>query len=137
MNVSNRRVSLLLWLRMRRTTLLAFGLAFAPLALAGCTSSSVNNLIDSLPREVGLPADTPERPATPLIYPAVHDMPPPRPNSTLTAEEQINLENDLTAMRARQDALTGTKPAPQRRTRPSTPPAEPRIIPTSSDQGVY
>jgi hypothetical protein len=96
-------------------------------ALAGCASSSLSSLIDSLPREIGLPADTPERPATPAAYPAVHDMPPPRPNTTLSAEEQVELEKELTAVRARQEAITGVKASPRRTPRPS-----PAVIPASA-----
>ncbi len=99
-----------------------------PFVLAGCaSSSSLSSLIDSLPREIGLPADTPDRPATPAAYPAVHDMPPPRPNTTLSAEEQVELEKELTAVRARQEAITGVKGSPRR-----TPRQAPPVIPASA-----
>jgi hypothetical protein len=101
-----------------------------PFALAGCASSSLSSLIDSLPREIGLPADAPERPAIPAAYPAVHDMPPPRPNTTLSAEEQVELEKQLTAVRARQEAITGVKASPRR-----TPHQAPSVIPAAASGG--
>ena len=118
--------------RQLKAALLACGLA---VALAGCSSSSVNNVTDSMPSAIGgLPADAPERPATPPAYPAVHDMPPPRPNTTLTAEEQVKLETELTAIRTRQEIVTGTAPA--KRSQPAAAPA-PRIIPAASNNSIY
>lgn len=101
-----------------------------PFALAGCTASSLGSLIDSLPREIGLPPDAPERPATPAAYPAVHDMPPPRPNTTLSAEEQVELEKELTAVRLRQEAITGVRASPRRAPRQA-----PSVIPASASSG--
>lgn len=106
-------------------------------ALVGCSSTSLSGLIDSLPSSVGLPADAPERPATAPAYPAVHDMPPARANTTLTAEEQVQLENELLATRNRQEALAGTGSAPRKRTQPAASPAAPRVIPTSSSNSIY
>src|ERR1700694_467331 len=91
-----------------QSALLACGLAAA---LAACSSSALDTLNSTLPREVALPADAPERPAQPPAYPAVHDIPPPRANVTLSPEEQIKLEDDLVALRARQEVATGTPPA--------------------------
>ncbi|HWP24801.1 MAG TPA: hypothetical protein VNL39_00460 [Xanthobacteraceae bacterium] len=108
--------------------LLVITLSFA---LSGC-ASSFSSLIDSLPREIGLPADAPERPATPAAYPAVHDMPPPRPNTTLSAEEQVELEKELTAVRARQEAITGVK-TPSRRTPRQTSPVIPASASANND----
>ncbi len=66
--------------------------------LAGCSSTFAD-----LPAQLGgLPAGTPERSAAPAAYPAVHDMPPPRPNTVLTAEQQKQAEAELAALRARQ-----------------------------------
>lgn len=56
----------------------------------------------------GLPSGTPERPATTSAYPAVHDMPPPRPNTVLSAEERKKAEAELTALRTRQEKQAGT-----------------------------
>jgi hypothetical protein len=86
-----------------RSILAALGLAMAA-ALAGCSSAAV---IDQLPTNVGLPAGTPERPATPYLYPAVHDMPPPRATPTMTEEQQVKLEKELTVVRERQEARDG------------------------------
>jgi len=82
-------------------------LLLAALSLAmmvGCTSGQV---MDDLPASVALPADAPARPATPYQYPAVHDMPPPRATEPMSAEDQLRLEQELTAVRNRQE---GTKP---------------------------
>ncbi len=71
--------------------------------LGGCSST-----LGSLPTQLGgLPAGTPERPATPAAYPAVHDMPPPRPNTVLTEDEQKKTEAELAALRARQEKAAG------------------------------
>jgi len=120
--ISRRQIQL-------RGALLACGLA---VALAGCSSSSLGTLGDSMPASIGgLPTDAPERSAIPPAYPAVHDMPPPRPNTTLTAEEQLKLESDLTAIRTRQEIVTGTAPAKR-----SQAPA-PRVIPAASSNTIY
>ena len=41
---------------------------------------------------------------TPAAYPAVHDMPPPRPENVLSDEERKKLEDDLIAARKRNEA---------------------------------
>ena len=51
---------------------------------------------------VGLPANTPTRPATQAEYPAVHDLPAPRRDAVLAPEEQAKIEKDLIAARNRQ-----------------------------------
>jgi hypothetical protein len=79
-------------------------LALATAALAGCASGP---MIDGLPSSMGLPAGTPARPATPYEYPAVHDMPPARVIPTMTEEQQLKLEKELTAVRDRQEAGEG------------------------------
>jgi hypothetical protein len=67
-------------------------------SLGACAST-----VAELPAQLGgLPAGTPERPAQPAAYPAVHDMPPPRPNTVLTDDERKKTEADLAALRARQ-----------------------------------
>jgi hypothetical protein len=81
-----------------RASLLLAALSLA--ALSACSSSQV---IDELPSAVGLPADTPARPATPYQYPAVHDMPPPRSTEPMSAEDQLKLEKELSAARDRQE----------------------------------
>ena len=73
-------------------------------ALAGCSSGAV---IDQMPSTMGLPAGTPERPTTPYVYPAVHDMPPPRATPTMSEEQQVKEEEELKAVRDRQEASDG------------------------------
>ena len=93
------------------------GLAL-PLGLAGCTAGP---MIDSLPANVGLPAEAPERPVTPYQYPAVHDMPPPRATPAMSEEEQIRVEKELSATRDRQEARAGKdkKPAATPKSKPA------------------
>jgi hypothetical protein len=66
--------------------------------LAGCSST-----LEKLPASIGgLPADAPERAATPGAFPAVHDMPPPRNNAVLSEDEQKKAAAELVAARDRQ-----------------------------------
>ena len=68
------------------------------LSLGAC--SSVGSALSSLPKELGgMPEGTPERPATQLSYPAVHDMPPPREAAVLTPEQIKAAKSELTAVR--------------------------------------
>jgi hypothetical protein len=68
--------------------------------LGGCTGA--NTIADHLPTALGgLPEGTPQRPTTASAYPAVHDMPPPRPTTVLSDAEQTKLESDLAAARTR------------------------------------
>jgi hypothetical protein len=69
-------------------------------------------MIDSLPSSMAPPAGAPARPATSYEYPAVHDMPPPRPAATMTEEQQLNLERELIVVRDRQEAREGTAKKP-------------------------
>jgi hypothetical protein len=57
-----------------------------------------------------MPADAPQQPAAPAAYPAVHDMPPPRPDVVMTQEEQKKAEAELMALRERQEREAGTFP---------------------------
>ncbi len=100
------------------------------LLLAGCSSGPV---IDMVPSVVGgLPAATPARPATTAAFPAVHDMPPPRAEQSLSADDQVKMEKDLKAARdqvqkegkavangeaevpAKKPPATGQKPKPKK-----------------------
>jgi hypothetical protein len=88
----------------------ALVLLSAATLLTGCSGSLIG---DHLPQAAGgLPADTPERPATPGDYPAVHNMPPPRATATLDDDQQKLLESDLIAVRNRYGGNPGTSPAP-------------------------
>jgi hypothetical protein len=81
-------------------------LAGLSLALAGCSPAA---LMEKMPTELGgMPADAPAAPAAQYQYPAVHDMPPPRPDTPLTDEQQLQLEKDLQAAR---DRLEGERQA--------------------------
>jgi len=89
--------------RLALTVAVGLGLATA---LAGCTST-----LSDMPTQLGgLPAGTPERSDAPAAYPAVHDMPPPRQDVVLTAEEQKKAAAELAALRARQEKQAGTVP---------------------------
>ena len=62
---------------------------------------------------VGLPANAPERPATPAAYPAVHDVPPQRPAPLLNETQRQQMEAELVSARNRQQAVAGTAPKEQ------------------------
>ena len=66
------------------------------LVLGGCSIP-----VADLPL-VGLPANTPARPANPGEYPAVHDIPAPRQDTVLDQAQQDKLEKELVAARDRQ-----------------------------------
>jgi hypothetical protein len=79
---------------------------FVPLLALALTSglgACASTVADMPPQVGGLPAGTPQRPAEPGVYPAVHDMPPPRPNTVLTEEERKKAEAELKALRERQE----------------------------------
>ena len=80
----------------------ALGLAAV---LAGCAPGPILTVCRLNWR---LPAGAPARPETPYEYPAVHDMPPDRPSSPMTEEEQVRLEKELINVRDRQE---GRQPA--------------------------
>lgn len=84
-------------------------------ALGGCSAAS---MVESLPFD-GLPAGAPARPAMTPQFPAVHDMPRPRNESTLSEDEQERLERDLMAAR---DGQEGRNPplAPKKKPAPAT-----------------
>src|SRR3954462_9635204 len=94
--------------RLRRSSLLFL----VAMALAGCSST-----LSSMPTQLGgLPDDAPVRPAVQgAAYPAVHDMPPPRPNTVLTPEQLRKAEAELVAIRDR-----GTKAEAKAETKPKT-----------------
>jgi hypothetical protein len=80
--------------------------------LLGCLAGCASYTGDVIPAKLGgLPADVPARSATPIAYPAVHDMPAPRPIPMLDEDQQMKLEAELKAARDRQK---GRKPAPKR-----------------------
>ena len=71
--------------------------------LSACSPSSLP------PSLGGLPQNFPERPAVQPAYPAVHDMPPPRGDATLSAAEKKKLKDDLIASRERAELRAGVK----------------------------
>lgn len=90
---------------MRRPLALAL-ICVATMTLASCASN-----FSSLPSQLGgLPRGTPERPASPAAYPAVHDMPPPRSVAVLTEEQKRKEEAKLAALRAEQARRAATAP---------------------------
>ena len=81
----------------------AFGRAAAGLMLLALLSGCAS-VLGELPTAVGgLPEGTPERSATPVAYPAVHDMPPQRDGVVLTAAEQQKAAAELAAAREAQE----------------------------------
>src|ERR1039458_1310706 len=103
---------------LQRSILAALALVTAT-SLAGCSSGAV---IDQMPSAIGLPAGTPERPTTPYVYPAVHDMPPPRATPTMSEEQQVKEEEELKVVRDRQEARDGAakKAAQPAKKKPAT-----------------
>jgi hypothetical protein len=108
----------------RGSFLVALGLAAG---LSACVPASV---FEKMPGEVGLPAGTPEAPATPYKYPAVHDMPPARAEPVMTEEQQVKLQNELNAERERQEA--GAMPVQQ----PAPPPKKKTPTTAKKDQAT-
>ena len=109
--------------------------------LSGCASMSqkMADGASQLPH-VGLSANAPARPAEPMAYPAVHDVPPPRTAAVLTNVEQHKLETDLISARDQQQTAAGVPVATRKKKEPaktepakneSTKPAAP-ISPASS-----
>jgi hypothetical protein len=128
--------------------LMALACALSAANLGGCGSISekFSHTLADAPG-IGLPAGTPERPVTTAGYPAVHDMPPARP-AVLSSQEQIKMEDELVAVRTRQQALAH-QPAAQPATSPIPAPAVPaaaarrnvtppaRSAPRSSSTSIY
>ncbi|HEX7883795.1 MAG TPA: hypothetical protein VF499_13800, partial [Afipia sp.] len=79
------------------------GLLLLGLTLGGCASTIADAPL------LGLPANTPARPATPAEYLPVHDVPAPRQETVLDQAQQDKLEKDLLAARDRQ--ASGAKAA--------------------------
>ena len=53
---------------------------------------------------IGLPANAPARSENPPAYLPVHDMPPPRDDALLTADQQKDLQGQLLTARDKQNA---------------------------------
>ena len=108
--------------------------AVAAAGLSGCGSISQKfaETASQMPA-VGLPAGAPERPSTPVAFPAVHDVPPPRNSATLTNTEAEQLEDDLATARDKQQSGVGL--TPQSKKNQKKPPA--KVIPVSSRASIY
>ncbi|OJY46158.1 MAG: hypothetical protein BGP08_07505 [Rhizobiales bacterium 64-17] len=79
----------------------ALAVLSAAALLSSCSAAGVG---ESIPQNMGgLPANAPSRPATPGVYPAVNDIPAPRQDRPLSVDEQTRLEQDLKALKARQE----------------------------------
>ena len=95
-----------IWHGMRRTLVRS---TLAALALAGALNGCSAGPLEQLPPSMGgLPPDAPQPPKATYQYPAVHDMPPPRPTEPLSEDQQWKLEHDLKTLRDRQEKQTGT-----------------------------
>jgi hypothetical protein len=107
--------------------------AVAAAGLSGCASIS-EKFADSASRMpvIGLPADAPQRPSTPPVYPAVHDIPPPRNSVVLTNTEATQLENDLAAARDQQQTAAGGTPYSKKNPKPPA-----KVVPVSSSASIY
>lgn len=84
------------------------GAVILSVAASGCTGTS--SVLANMPEAIGgLPQEAPVRPAASdqTTFPAVHDMPPPRPNSTLTPEQVKAIEAEMTFARERQKKRAG------------------------------
>lgn len=80
---------------------LAVFVLLAAVTLGGCSAS----MIDSLPTEIGgLPANAPKRSGTISPYPSVNDA-RGRADTPLTSQQQLELEEELNNLRARQNDL--------------------------------
>jgi hypothetical protein len=92
-----------------RQALMGQILAAATVGIATALGScSTNTVIDSLPAGVAEPANAPVRPVSDTYqYPAVHDMPPPRPDQLMTDEQEAKMEQDLANIRDRQEKQLG------------------------------
>jgi hypothetical protein len=108
------------------------------LAACGSISEKMAEGMSGLPA-VGLPQGAPERPATPVAFPAVHDMPPPRAASLLNEVEQQKMEDDLAGARDRQQAAAGNAPPPAPAAKKKATPSAPstRVVPASSSRTIY
>jgi hypothetical protein len=89
--------------------------AIAAAGLSGCASISEKfaETASQLP-VVGVPEGVPQRPAERPVYPAVHDVPPPRNSVVLTNTEAAQLEADLVTARDQQQSGVGIKPQPKK-----------------------
>jgi hypothetical protein len=110
-------------------------LLLAAMALVPVTGrAQVSEALGGLPEKWGgLPANAPQRPATPYATPNVYEVRPTRPVKALTADEQRKLEAELTALRENQKNRANPRPAaPKKAAGPASAPlnlAKPTALP--------
>jgi hypothetical protein len=112
------------------TALLLAVIALVPVA----SRAQVSETLGGLPEKWGgLPANAPQRPATPYATPNVYEVRPTRPVKPLTADEQRKLEAELTALRENQKSRANPRPAaPKKAAGPASAPlnlAKPTALP--------
>lgn len=82
------------------------------LSLSACASMSEKMSTTMAENSmIGLPTNAPARPEAPPAFPAVHDMPAPRPTPMLTGLEQQKMEDDLVQARQQLDGTATQKTA--------------------------
>lgn len=99
---------------------------------------------------IGEPTAAPQRQITPVVYPAVHDMPPMRATGLLNDSEQQKMEDELLAARDRQQAANPAAAAEVAAARKkavaeaaaakaaaAAAAAKPRVIPNASNGTIY
>ena len=80
-------------------------LATLGVLMGGCAAgpSVFQTVPESMPESLGgLPAEAPAAPKDPYRYPAVHDVPPPRTDTTMSNDELLKAQKDLQSARDRQ-----------------------------------
>lgn len=93
---------------MSAARLAAAGAVLLSLVVAGCSSGPNGSTLSNLPVSMGgLPGDTPARPVSEGVYPAVHDMPPPRATPVMTAEQVKAAEAEISFARDRAKRQAG------------------------------
>jgi len=98
-------------------------LVAATVLLTGCSGSGIG---ESLPKSLGgLPEGAPARPTSAGHFPAVHDIPPPRADKPLTVDQQIDLEDELKALRDRQSREVQQSDAEEGEASPAKPVTKP------------
>ena len=106
----------------------AAALAFA-LSLAACGSMSEKMSTTMADNSlIGMSANAPARPEAPPAFPAIHDIPPPRTNTTLTSTEQRKMEDDLVSAREQLDGSAAKKAEKAEKAKKGGP----KVIPAAS-----
>jgi hypothetical protein len=109
----------------------------AAASLSGCASISHKfaETASEMPA-IGLPANAPERPAETPVFPAVHDIPPPRNSVVLSDFEQRKMEDDLVAARNEQQTALGVRTETKKTDTKKTA-AKSKVVPVSASRTIY